>query len=168
MKFLFVFAFLFFLPLTCNELHLFPIEVAKTRERILCLKGGHCIYFFTDHTIVYLRTPPIENQTWFEWWDGVEHPQSDPRFNFSLKKWNVFSSFQLYRYDWKNTPSPHILEPLFKNSKIVSEYPYFIKNCETEEMTLCQIWSLTELGSFITHYGEERYQEGFNARIESR
>jgi hypothetical protein len=29
-------------------------------------------------------------------------------------------------------------------------------------MTLCQIWSLTDLGAFITRYGEERYHKGFN------
>lgn len=154
--------------LMANHLQLTPIELEKTRERVLSLHGKHTIYFFTDNTIVYLRQPPHEKQTWTEWWSNIEHTQPDSKFYFHLNKWNSASSFQLYRYHWEENDSSHPLETLFnKNMKVASEYPFLIENQETGEMTLCQIWSLMDLGSFITRYGEDCYKDGYNSAIKA-
>lgn len=48
------------------------------------------------------------------------------------------------------------------DSKKPCEYPYFIENCETVELTLCQIWSLKDLGAFITRYGKQRHSKGYS------
>lgn len=146
------------------QMQLIPVESEKIRERILCLEGKapYIIYLFQDNTIVYLRTPPYESQTWSEWWNNIGHHQPDPQFYFKLKNWTSSTSFQLYRYQWEESPSSHPLENLFhKNIKLASAYPYLIENKETGEMTLCQIWSLSDLGSFISRYGDERYHKGY-------
>jgi hypothetical protein len=155
-------ALLPFLSVNADELHLSPIASEKERERILVLADGQVIYFFKDHTIVYLRHPPYESQTWEEWWNDVEHVQPNPQFYFKLTKWNSFHSFQLYHYHWRDNPNSHILESIFSKSKAASEYPYFIENSETGEMTLCQVWSLADLGAFITRYGKEQYDRGYS------
>lgn len=160
--FLFIMLALFpFLSLKSNELELSPVGSKKTRMRSLWLSNRHVIYFFTDNTIVYLRHPPYEKQTWGEWWNNTEHPQPDPHFYFQLEDWSRNSCFQLYRYHWHEASSSHILEPLFNNSNIATDFDYFIENSETGEKTLCQVWSLTDLGAFISRYGEERYHEGY-------
>ena len=122
------------------------------------------LYFFTDNTIVYLRQPPCEKQTWYEWWNNSEHAQPDPKFYFRIKKWNNSSLFQLYSYQWKESLFTHPLESLFnRNNTIAHHYPYFIENLETGEMTLCRILSLKDLGSFIMEYGEQCYDAGYSA-----
>lgn len=162
-----IFAFFPFLFLKAGDLQLTPIGPEKEKERALWLEGGHVIYFFTDQTVVYLRHPPYKDQTWKEWWDNIEPSQPDPQFYFQLTKWNSSPSFQLYRYQWSESPVPHILEPLFNDSKLASEYLYFIVNSETGEKTLCQILSLADLGAFITRYGKECYDKGYENGAES-
>lgn len=160
--FLIVFSFLF-LSLNAAELELFPIGPEKIKERALYLENGRAIYFFTDHTFVYVRTPPYEDQTWSEWWDSIEHTQPDTKFYFQLDTWdNSPSTWQIYGYQWKESPTIHPLENLFESTpQLASSYLYFIENKETGEMTLCQIWSPIDLCSFTIQYGKECYSEGY-------
>lgn len=157
---------LFFLfplfSLGSSELQLSPVENGKIKERTLSLPGNHILYFFTDGTIAYVHRPPLQQQSWPEWWNNTLPRQPDPQFYFDLTHWSDSSSFQLYRYEWRPCCTSHCLEPLFKNGQMDSQFPYFIQNCETGELTLCQIWSLDDLTSFIERYGKEQYSRGYN------
>ena len=160
-----LFALTPFLSIKATELVLNPIEAVKTRNKVLFLKEGHVIYFFDDHTIVYLKQLPSESHTWTHCWNYIAQiPQYPPQFYFNLENWNSFSSFQLHSYYWKVIPNSDPLTPPLHNFLISSQYPYVIENTETGEMALCQIWSLSDLGIFISQYGEERYLKGFHAR----
>lgn len=151
-------------PLNATELSLSPIGEDLVRARALWLRN-HTLLFLDDHQIVYLLTPPYEKQTWTEWMNGMDHVQPDPRFFFQIQNWKSASLFHLYTYKWEQGQCSytHPLEDLFEKKPELFEFPYFIENVETGEMTLCQIWDIDQLGSFLHRYGEECYMRGYDA-----
>lgn len=99
----------------------------------------------SDESTWMVKHPPFENQSWIDWWQGIDHCQPDTHFYFQLNQWNKDAPIQIYSYDVAiNEVNDSIAYFFQQYPELPYQFPFIIENLGTGEMAFCRPLSRDE------------------------
>jgi hypothetical protein len=127
------------------------------------LKMSSCwVFIMEDDSAWVVKNPPLEGQTWSEWWHKQKHKQMFPKYYFNLLDWAKTPIVQIYEYTWDLETATTLFKGNETEAKNVLDYPFLIQDLQTGETVFARRLSGVDLVESLLHFAEANYKEGYD------